>query len=79
VSASLTFLGAAGPVLVTDALSAHADQAELLRWLRGFRRPPATTWCVHGEPEALDGLCAAIPARLGWPAGVAAHGASAPI
>ena len=27
-------------ILSSDAYSAHADQGEILRWLRGFRRPP---------------------------------------
>jgi metallo-beta-lactamase family protein len=63
-------------ILATDALSAHADQAELLRWLGGFRRAPAMTWCVHGEPTAAEGLREAIATRLGWACGVAADGGS---
>jgi len=61
-------------ILATDALSAHADQGELLRWLGAFRRPPAMTWCVHGEPEAATALRDAITARLGWSCAVAADG-----
>lgn len=53
-------------VLATDALSAHADQAELLRWLRGFDRPPAATWTVHGEPDAALSLRDAVERELGW-------------
>ena len=30
-------------IMATDALSAHADQGEIIRWLRGFARPPAMT------------------------------------
>jgi metallo-beta-lactamase family protein len=63
-------------ILATDALSAHADQGELLRWLGGFRRPPARTFCVHGEPAAAAALRDAITARLGWPCEVAADGAT---
>ena len=47
-------------------LSAHADQPETLRWLRGFRRPPRQTYLVHGEPRAADALAAAIQARYQW-------------
>jgi metallo-beta-lactamase family protein len=43
-----------------DAMSAHADQSEILRWLRGFEKPPKTTFLVHGEPAAMDTLKRAI-------------------
>lgn len=62
-------------VLGTDALSAHADQGEILRWLRGFRRPPAATWMVHGEAAAASALRDAVERELGWSGcGVAADG-----
>jgi len=61
-------------MMATDALSAHADRAELLRWLRGVRRPAETTWCVHGEPDAAAAVRDAIAARPGWRAAVAADG-----
>jgi metallo-beta-lactamase family protein len=66
-------------VLATDALSAHADRGEILRWLRGFARPPATTYAVHGEPEAAAALRGAIEADLGWPARVAVDGERVPV
>ncbi len=46
-----------------DALSAHADQNELLRWLGGFERPPRQTFVVHGELEASRTLADALQAR----------------
>jgi metallo-beta-lactamase family protein len=49
-----------------DALSAHADQNEILRWLEGFQRPPRITYLVHGEPAASNALATAIRERLGW-------------
>ncbi len=55
-------------------LSAHADAEELLRWLRGFERPPKATWIVHGEPEASDALRQRIQEELGWACRVAEHG-----
>jgi metallo-beta-lactamase family protein len=64
-------------ILATDALSAHADGGEILRWLRGFRRPPSTTFAVHGEPEAAEALREAIEQELGWRARIAADGATA--
>jgi metallo-beta-lactamase family protein len=49
-----------------DWLSAHADPQEILRWLGGFSRPPATTYIVHGEPAAQDALAATLRERLRW-------------
>jgi metallo-beta-lactamase family protein len=49
-----------------DSMSAHADSSEILRWLGGFERPPAMTFLVHGEPEAMDALEGTIDQRLGW-------------
>lgn len=40
-------------------LSAHADQAELLRWYRHFESQPPLV-LVHGEPEAQQGLVAVM-------------------
>ncbi len=47
-------------------LSAHADQAGLLDWLRGFEVPPSNIFIVHGEPEAASVLAQCIREDLGW-------------
>ena len=47
-------------------LSAHADQAGLLDWLRGFRKPPQTVFVVHGEPESSSVLAECIREELHW-------------
>ncbi len=47
-------------------LSAHADQAGLLDWLRGFRSPPKVVFVVHGEPEASVVLAQTIRDELEW-------------
>jgi metallo-beta-lactamase family protein len=49
-----------------DAMSAHADQQEILRWLGGFEHPPKQTFLVHGEPDAMDTLKGAIERTLQW-------------
>lgn len=49
-----------------NALSAHADQGEMMRWLKGFKTPPRRTFIVHGEPPAQAALQAKITAELGW-------------
>lgn len=59
-------------VLQLGGLSAHADRAEVDRWLSSFGAPPSMTYCVHGEPRALEGLRARLEAR-GWPAKVPAY------
>jgi metallo-beta-lactamase family protein len=58
-------------VVTLDGLSAHADQDDLLRWARGFRRPPRQTWVVHGEPQPADTFAATLRSALHWNAAVA--------
>lgn len=53
--------------------SAHADREGLLRWLGTATRPPRRTFLVHGDPQALEALEAAIGERLGWPVRVPDH------
>lgn len=49
-----------------DALSAHADRGEIMRWLGDFEVAPKRTFIVHGEPEARRALQAKIVTELGW-------------
>jgi metallo-beta-lactamase family protein len=56
-----------------DSMSAHADAGEIMRWLRGFTRPPKMTYLVHGEPVALDALRSRIERELQWPVHTPAH------
>jgi metallo-beta-lactamase family protein len=49
-----------------NALSAHADQGEIMHWLRGFKKPPKRTHIVHGEPDAQHCLKDKIVEELGW-------------
>lgn len=49
-----------------NALSAHADQGEIMRWLGGFKTPPRKTFMVHGEPPAQATLKERIQRELGW-------------
>lgn len=57
-----------------DMLSAHADVDEIMRWLRGFKAAPRTTFVTHGEPAASDALRHRIEEELGWPCLVPDHG-----
>jgi len=56
-----------------DAMSAHADAGEIMRWLSGFSRPPTMTYLVHGEPPALEALGSRIRGELGWPLHIAKY------
>jgi metallo-beta-lactamase family protein len=56
-----------------EGFSGHADQGEILDWLRTLPQPPRRTFVVHGEPDAADGLRTALQDRLGW-RGVAVAG-----
>jgi metallo-beta-lactamase family protein len=49
-----------------DALSAHADAAEIEQWLRGFAIPPRRTFITHGEPGAADALRQRMERHLHW-------------
>lgn len=43
-------------VMEIMSLSAHADQAELLDWIRKFHNVPGQIMLVHGEPSAQESL-----------------------
>lgn len=49
-----------------SSLSAHADQNEIMTWLKHFKAPPKTTFLVHGEPEPQAVLRERIETELGW-------------
>lgn len=66
-------------VATVDGLSAHADQNELLRWLRGFQRAPRQTYVVHGEASASQTLASVIEQQLGWRVAVAEDVATVPL
>ena len=53
-------------VAVIDNLSAHADYAETLDWLRRFARGPRRAYITHGEPAASDALRLRIVEALEW-------------
>lgn len=62
-----------------NALSAHADQGEMLQWLGGFKTPPKRTFIVHGEPPAQAALQARIEKDLGWATVIPKQGQTFPL
>lgn len=59
-------------VVNVPAFSVHADQAEILAWLKRAPRTPRTTFVVHGETNAAGVLHDLIEQELGWTAVVPA-------
>jgi metallo-beta-lactamase family protein len=50
-----------------DALSAHADRSELVRWAGTFGKPaPSRVFLNHGEPESSESLAALLHETYGW-------------
>ncbi len=49
-----------------DMLSAHADQDELIAWMRSAKAAPRRTFIVHAEPTAAEALRVRISDELGW-------------
>ena len=47
-------------------LSAHADQAALLQWLKGFEKAPQRSFVVHGEAQTACGFADRMADELGW-------------
>ena len=56
-----------------ENLSAHADYAEILAWLKRFSKAPGQTFLVHGEPRASEALHQRIVKELSWNASVPAY------
>ena len=57
-----------------NAMSAHADATEIVRWLRTFPKAPSVTYLVHGEPTAQVALKVRIERELGWPVMIPQYG-----
>ena len=57
-------------VVALAGMSAHADAAQLLAWLRTAPQPPRQVFVTHGEPGPADALRGRIEHELGWNATV---------
>ncbi|HSN27895.1 MAG TPA: MBL fold metallo-hydrolase [Kofleriaceae bacterium] len=62
-----------------DALSAHADYAEMLDWLRASRLSPRRVFVTHGEPSAADAFRRRLHESFGWNACVPDEGVAIPL
>lgn len=52
-------------VVNAEGLSAHADYAEILQWMKGFKTLPKKIWITHGEPTSAQALAQHIKAQFG--------------
>lgn len=52
-------------ILSIGAYSAHADQNQLVNWIRTSERPPTRVYCSHGEENASAALATRITKDLG--------------
>jgi metallo-beta-lactamase family protein len=59
-----------------DGLSAHADYAELIEWLRDSAVAPSRVFVTHGEPAAADALRRRLRDEFAWNVTVPALGDS---
>jgi metallo-beta-lactamase family protein len=53
-------------VVQTEALSAHADHAELIQWLRNAAISPRRVFVTHGEPSSSDAFRRRLVEAFGW-------------
>lgn len=60
-------------VRALDALSSHADYAEILAWAERMPGRPSRVFVTHGEPVAADALRLRLEERFGWTCTVPAH------
>ena len=61
-------------VVDLHGFSAHADQSELLRWLRKFKKLPRQVFLVHGEEESMETLASLIEETFNIPVHIPEYG-----
>ncbi len=57
-------------VVSLPGMSAHADAAQLIGWMKTLKKTPHQVFVTHGEPVAADALRWRIEHELGWQATV---------
>ncbi|MEK7801774.1 MAG: MBL fold metallo-hydrolase RNA specificity domain-containing protein, partial [Pseudomonadota bacterium] len=64
----------AAEIIKIDSMSAHADYAEVLTWLRGMKQAPRKVFVTHGEPLAAASLQQKIISEFGWDVCIPSYG-----
>jgi metallo-beta-lactamase family protein len=66
----IRFFGKYHPVNATiktiGSLSAHADQNDLINWMKSIKNIPEQVYLIHGEPCALDAFRVKITDTFNW-------------
>ena len=66
----IKFFGKYYPVKATikniESLSAHADQKDLINWMKNIKNIPEQVYLIHGEPTALDAFRVKIEHVYRW-------------
>jgi metallo-beta-lactamase family protein len=55
-------------VKTLEGLSAHADQQDLINWMKNIKSIPEKVYLIHGEPTALDAFRVKIKDTYNWSA-----------
>ncbi len=53
-------------IVQLDGLSAHADYAEIIDWLRASKLSPRRVFVTHGEPAAADAMRRRLQEAFAW-------------
>lgn len=53
-------------IVQINSFSAHADKAQLLKWLSGFKKPPRRLFVTHGEINVSKHFASTIKDEFGW-------------
>ncbi len=61
-------------IISIGAYSAHADQKQLINWIRSAAHPPQQIYCTHGEEDASAALATRLTEELGITADVPRRG-----
>ena len=69
-ASSVKMIGRYAPVRAEivniPAFSVHADQSEIINWLKRATAAPEVVYVVHGDPVAAEALRATIVRELRW-------------
>lgn len=61
-------------VIEIQGFSAHADKAELMRWVSALQKPPRHVFVTHGEASAGRAFADELASEKGWSVSVPAYG-----
>ncbi len=62
------YVAVGAEIVSIPAFSVHADQSEIVGWLKSAESPPEVVYLVHGDPSAIEALRHRIAAELRWQA-----------